>query len=282
MAIHRPAGTAILGLAGLGAGALGVLTATKIRDDRYVDGLWRLLDQAERGDEPFTEERVAGLPDPARRYFLHAIQPGTRLASRLHWRYAGHMKPGPKLPWMALRAEQILVKERGFVWRAWARTGPLVVTASDHYLDGAGRMRLALYGLVPVVTASGPDLAKSARARLLIEGCALPSAFLPGPHVRIAGIDASRFKVLVRLQGEVTPLTLTVDQDGRLRELVLERWGNLTTDGSYRSIPYGCTVEGERTVGGYTIPSNIAGGWWYGTERYLEVMRLRVTWAELA
>jgi hypothetical protein len=199
---------------GLGAGAFSVLTALKVRDDRYVDGIWQSLEQSASQDEPFTEEMVAGLPEPARRYFLHAIQPGTRLASRLHWNYSGRMKPGKGLPWMTLRAAQILAKERGFVWKARARKGPLVVTAADHYLDGEGRMRIALFGLVPVVNATGPDLSKSALARLLIEGCALPSALLPGPHVQIAGIDASRFKVMVSLHGEVTPLTLTVDQEG--------------------------------------------------------------------
>jgi hypothetical protein len=191
------------------------------------------------------------------------------------------MKPGKGMPWMSLRAEQILVKERGFVWKARVRKGPLIVTAADHYPDGAGRMRIALFGLVPVVNATGPDLSKSALARLLIEGCALPSAPLPGPHVRIEGIDASRFKVMVSLRGEVTPLTLTVDQEGRLKELVLERWGNLTADGSYRYIPYGCTVDEERTFGAYTIPTRMVAGWWYGTEQYLEVIRLSVNWAQL-
>jgi hypothetical protein len=35
------------------------------------------------------------------------------------------------------------------------------------------------------------------------------------------------------------------------------------------------------TFGGYTIPSRMAGGWWYGTVQYLEVIRLRVNWAQL-
>ncbi|MEX0822043.1 MAG: hypothetical protein WD021_07845 [Rhodothermales bacterium] len=32
--------------------------------------------------------------------------------------------------------------------------------------------------------------------------------------------------------------------------------------------PYGFEVEEERTFGGYTIPSRIRGGWWYGTDRF--------------
>lgn len=120
---------------GLGIGGLGVLAAIKHRDDRYVEGIWRSLEQSGGRGEPFTEEMISDLPDPARRYFLHAIKPGTPLASKLHWRYSGSMRPGKGMPWMSLRARQILVKERGFVWKARASKGPLVLTASDHYLS---------------------------------------------------------------------------------------------------------------------------------------------------
>ena len=268
-------------LAGLGAGGLAVLAAVKVRDDRHVDEIWRSLEQSGTTGELFTEEMVSGLPDPARRYFLHAIRPGTPLAPRIHFGYHGSMKPGKQMPWMSLTVEQIAAKERGFVWKARARSGALVLTAADHYLDGNGRMRIALFGLVPVVNATGPDLSRSALARLLIEGLLLPSSLLPGPHVQVEGIDESRFKVTVRLHGETTPITLTVDPEGRLKEIVMERWGNLTDDGSYRYIPYGATVQEEGTFGGYAIPSHISVGWWYGTDRYEEVIRLALDWAEM-
>ena len=68
-----------------------------------------------------------------------------------------------------------------------------------------------------------------------------------------------------------------MDGDGRLTsDSVLQRWGNLTEDGSYRYIPYGGVVEEERTFGGYTIPTRLTGGWWYGTDQYVEVIKLRV------
>jgi hypothetical protein len=277
----RAPGTAATIILGLSVGMLGLLTALKRRDERYVDGIRRALDASTSEAEPgrFSEEMVAGLPDPARRYFLHAIRPGTPLASHLYWHYTASMQPGRGMPWMALEAEQILVKEHGFVWKATARKGPLVVTVRDHYRDGEGRMRVALFGLVPVVNASGHDVAKSALGRLLIEGAGLPSAFLPGPHVRVDGVDDSHFTVTMSLHGETSPITLTVDPDGRLVEVAMQRWGNLTEDGSYQYIPYGIRATEERAFGGYTIPTRLAGGWWYGADNYLEVIRLNVDWA---
>ena len=62
----------------------------------------------------------------------------------------------------------------------------------------------------------------------------------------------------------------------------MQRWGNITGDGSYRSIPYGFTTGGEQTFGGYTIPDHLRIGWWFGTEQYLEVIRLHIDWARYA
>ncbi len=274
-------GTVGKAVAALGMGALAALVAVKVRDDRHVDEIWRSLEQSGTTGELFSEGMVSALPDPARRYFLHAIRPGTPLAPRVHVGYHGSMKPGRQMPWMSLAVEQIVAKERGFVWKATARSGPLILTAADRFLDGNGRMRIALFGLIPVVNATGPDLSRSALGRLLIESLLLPSTLLPGPNVQIEGIDESRFKATVRLHGEATPLTLTVDPEGRLKEIAMNRWGNLTEEGSYQYIPYGATIAEEATFGGYTVPSWISVGWWYGTDRYEEAIRLELDWAEM-
>lgn len=268
-----------LAAAGLCASALGLLIVNKLRDDDYVSGIRRSLEHARERDGVFTEEMVAGLPEPARRYFLHAIQPGTPLASRLHWRYSGSLRPNERMPWLSLRADQILVKERGFVWRARAWKGPLLLTASDHYQDGRGRMRIALFGLIPIINATGPDVSKSALARLLVEGIALPSMLLPGPHVQIDPVDDTHFAAKIHLYGETTPVTIAVDSEGQPREVTLPRWGNATDDQTYRYIPYGATITEGRAFGGYTIPTRITAGWWYGTERYQDAIRISVEWA---
>jgi hypothetical protein len=49
---------------------------------------------------------------------------------------------------------------------------------------------------------------------------------------------------------------------------VLPRWGDKTESGEYAAIPFGVKALEEATFAGYTIPSHIRGGWWYGTPRY--------------
>ena len=49
--------------------------------------------------------------------------------------------------------------------------------------------------------------------------------------------------------------------------LTMQRYGNVGVP-RWQHIPYGFSMEEEATFGGYTIPSKIRGGWWFGTERY--------------
>ena len=262
-------------LGALLAGLLA-LVVRKVRVDRDVAQAWAALTESPPDGRRFSAGMVDGLPEPARRYFLRAIDEGTPIATQLHWTYGGTIRPSKDLPWMELEAEQILVKERGFVWKALTRQGPVVVTAADQYFGGEGKMRINLFGLIPIVDAAGPDISRSARGPLLLEGVALPSMFLPGPNTRIESVDDSRFTVTITLDGEETPITLTVDEDGRLQSMEMQRWGNVTADGSFRYIPYGGTVADEWLVDGYTIPSTLSAGWWYGTDDYLEVVRIKV------
>ncbi|MGI5836597.1 MAG: DUF6544 family protein [Chloroflexota bacterium] len=264
----------------LGVSGLAILAGIKMSDDRYVDGIWQYLEVQPKGERVFTEEMVADLPDPAKRFFLHSIRPGMRIPSKFHWGYSGELKPGKELPWLSLKAEQILVKDVGFMWKARAGKGPLQVTAADHYLEGEGRMRISLFGLIPIINATDADISRSALGRLVVENISIPGAFLPSDNVQIEGIDQDRFQVTVSLQGETIPITITVDEEGRAKEFTMQRWGDQTDDGSYRYIPYGGTISGEQTFEGYTIPSKLAIGWWYGTERYEEAIRFEVDWAE--
>lgn len=253
----------------------------KIRDARYVSGIEAALNGRQPLEGVFTVDMIERLPDPAKRYFLHSIAPGTPLANRLRWSYTGEMKPGENMPWMSISARQVIVADRGFLWKVRARRGPFSVTGTDHYLDGCSRMRIQLFGVIPVVNASDEQVKKSAMGRLLIERFAIPSSFLPGEDVVIEAVDDSSFRVVISHRGESTAVTLTVDEDGRLQSILMPRWGNLTRDGSYQYIPYGATVSGDVTFGGYTIPTHARVGWHFGTSDYLEVVRLEVQEAQL-
>jgi hypothetical protein len=65
-------------------------------------------------------------------------------------------------------------------------------------------------------------------------------------------------------------------QSGELRTLQIERWSDLTDNGSYAWIPFAAQVTAERAFGDYTIPSEVQAMWWSGTEREFAFFRATV------
>jgi hypothetical protein len=267
----RWAGLTLLGLA---AGTLGSLVALRRGGDRAVQRVWRDLERMPRDAGVFSAALVEGLPDPARRYFLHAIRPGTPLATRVRLVQAGSLRIGEE--WAPFTAEQVLVPGTGFAWKVKARVRGLPVTGADTYAHGEGRMRMLLLGLVPVVDATGPELSRSAVGRLVGESMWLPSAWLPRAGATVEPVDADRFAVTTTVDGETTRVVTTVDAQGRLIDAAFPRYGNYTPDKHFQYIPFGGPYypAEERTFGGYTVPARIRAGWWYGTPRFREDFRI--------
>ncbi|MCK5243547.1 hypothetical protein KAR34_13950 [bacterium] len=260
----------LVGILFLTIALLGVL---RIVDNSRMNRIWSSLQVSGEPEKVFSPEMVGGLPAVAQRYLLHAIQPGTPLARRVELKMSGMLKPKEDATWMPLQATQILTPGRGFIWKAKAKAvGPVFMRVTDYYTDGKGRIRVALLGLLPVVNASNPDIVKSAAGRFLGESVWLPTAFLPQYGAVWQEVDSLHAKVTLTIDELSAALTLTIDEEGRLKEVVLLRW----KDDLKQFVPFGVVIEEEREFGGYTIPSQLRGGWQYGTDRYREFFRFTI------
>jgi hypothetical protein len=250
-------GIIILVIAGILILAIAVLAVLRFVDNSRMNRIRSSLQVSGEPDKVFSSEMVGGLPDLAQRYLLHAIQPGKPLARRVELKMSGMLKPKEDAPWMPLQADQILTPERGFIWKAKAKAaGPVFMNVTDHYAAGEGRMRVALFGLLPMVNVSNQDIAKSGAGRLM----------------GWQKVDSLHAKVTLTIDDLTTTLTLTIDEQGRLKEVVLPRW----KDDVKEFVPFGVVIKEEREFDGYTIPSQLHGGWWYGTERYSEFLRFTI------
>ena len=253
----------VAGLVTLTGVALGIRRAAARR--RWTD-LTRTLRRPPAA-AVFTDDLLRGLPGPARRYLRHAIAPETPLARSVTLHLSGRMRPSPDAERVDLVAEQVLAPPRGFVWEARAKFGPVPVRVRDHYLSGAGEVQVEALGVIPVGGDRGPEVTRSSRHRLAAEAVWMPAALVPGLWTTWEEMDETCACVTLIVDGEAVPLTLSVDDAGRLREITLMRYGDVGVE-DFQLIPYGFRVEAERTFGGYTIPSRVRGGWWYGTERF--------------
>lgn len=229
-------------------------------------------------DDPrvFDEEMVAGLPEPARRYFTYAIRPGAPLLPVVEIEMTGHFSLGTKDDprYQPMEARQILAAPEGFVW-AMKTAGGMPVAGSDSGLW----TRFRIFVLLPVARAGGdPDHARSAFGRYVSEAVIWsPAAVLPGPGVIWTEVDDDTARVTVR-RGELSQaVDVTVDAEGRPEVVSFERWTNANPEKAYRLQPFGAVVSDVREVGGYRLPFHAEAGNMFGTDDYFPFFIADVT-----
>jgi hypothetical protein len=252
----------------------------QIRASQEVSNIWRSLESPPT-QQNFTPDMVAELPEPVQRYFFHAIAPETPLATSVQLTLSGSIRLAPDQDWMPLQAEEML-STKGFVWKATAGQSMMQMRGADYYTTGKGRMRFSLWWLIPVVNASSPDVIRSGIGRWAGEYFWLPSALLPQYGVNWQAIGPHTIQARLKADGEAITLTFAIDDQGRLLRGTLPRWGDRTEDGQYAEIPFGGEHQAEQTFSGYTIPSQMGAGWWIGTDRYFEFIRVTVEQAQFS
>lgn len=225
-----------------------------------LDALWESAISQER---VFSPDDVAHLPDAARLHLEHAIALGTAIASAVRLKMHGEIK---LKSWIPFTAEQVVCWDHGFIWSATAWMNRLPIVGSDRIIDGIGAMQWKLLGLFPVMIGTGADITRSAAGRFHTELMLLPSALCLS-DVTWSSLEASHLHASFMAQGEQAELDLTIDQTGRLKTVKMPRWGN-PEGAEHHYVDFGAIVEEEGTFCGYTIPTRLRVGWYFGTERF--------------
>ncbi|MFF0990848.1 DUF6544 family protein [Kocuria nitroreducens] len=214
---------------------------------------------------PVSTAAIAGLPEPARRWLGRAVPPGTPAWAVAELSMRGEIRLGGS--WCTFSARQIIAPGIGFVWAARTRVLGLPVAGYDRYGPGGGELRWRLLGLVPVLSAAGPDITRSAAGRLAGEAVTVPPACLgaawsegPSPDTAVMSwvLDGEREDALVR-----------VDPEGRIQGLSMQRWGDPDGTG-YGRHPFGVSLSGETDVAGVRVATVLRAGWAWGTDRQAE------------
>ncbi len=228
------------------------------RAARRVSATWHALATGDPGRPPVDPAVVAALPDPARRWLTRAAAPGLPARDTVVLAMHGRIRVGR---WCPFTARQVIAARRGYVWAANPRLGPVPMQGYDLYADGAGAMRWRLAGVVPLVTADGADVSRSAAGRLAAEIVLTPAAAL-GPGVRWEPVDAERAvaRVTVAGTGAEYPVTVEVDPAGALRSVRLPRWGDPAGRG-YAEHEFVVRCAGEHQANGYRLPARFTAGW---------------------
>ena len=224
----------------------------------------------------FDPERLAGLPEPARRYFAYTIEPGTPLLPVAIIEMTGEFSLGTKDDprYQPMEARQILAVPEGFVW-SMRTQGGMPVSGSD----SGSWTRFRIFGLIPVGRLGGdPDHTRSAFGRYVAEASIwAPAALMPGPGVRWSVLDDDTARVTIA-RGELEQaVDITVDSQGRPVEVSFQRWSDANPDRVHRLQPFGAVMSDFREVDGYRLPFRVEAGNMFGTEDYFPFFLADVT-----
>jgi hypothetical protein len=131
-------------------------------------------------------------------------------------------------------------------------------------------MEFRLHGLIPVARAAGPDTMRSAAGRLAAETVAwLPQAVSPQAGAPWTGHDDHRAVVTVDTPIGPVDVEVTVDDEGRLETIDLQRW-NASIDQPAEQ-PFGADLGDDfETTAGVRIAGSGAVGWGHGTSEWPE------------
>ncbi len=267
----------------LSTGALGALAGRyylKWRDDRLMVQRTRAELAAIRGGkETFHEGLTASLPEPVRRYFRHAIAPGTRLTRRVELEMNGQFNASSEGDrWLPMQARQVLAPGAGFVWEATVGSGFMTLRGADTLKDDDSLVAFWLHRLIPMVRESAsPDLVRSAWGRAIEEYMWNPAGLLLDDTIQWEAPDDHTIRFSVQRLDFRQEVTMTLDATGRVIEVVAPRWGNVNDGKTYELIPFGGTLEADTTFNGFTIPSSLTVGWHFGTERYRPFFKATIT-----
>lgn len=226
----------------------------------------------------FDEVEVAAVDEPVRRYFCAAIAQGTPLSRAARLRMRGSIKFGKR--WVPFRAEELLAPLHGYYWPAKVAGG--LLRGSDAYVDGEASMLWKVLGVVPILRASGSDVARSATGRAVAEGVWLPTALLPRYGVGWRAEDDEHLVADIPINGEQVTLHVTIDSGGRVRSDHLDRWSDPDGTGTFGWVPFGVEPTTSRTFPcGITMPAEGSGGWFHGTDRWQQGEFMRYSISEL-
>lgn len=208
----------------------------------------------------FTADRVADLPEPARRYFTFAIMEGTPLYTVAQIEMQGQFSLGSKdAPnYMNMEASQVLAAPIGFVWKMSSGSGLMAMSGSD----GGHWTRFWLAGLAPVARFGGDlDHTRSAFGRYVAEAAFwTPAALLPSPHVTWDSVDENTARYTMTHEGIVQSVDVTVDAESRPIVVQFQRWNDADPKDVHRLQPFGGFLSNFREVQGFRVPMHVEAG----------------------
>ncbi|MCA1781607.1 MAG: hypothetical protein LC679_05330 [Intrasporangiaceae bacterium] len=214
------------GLAGVVVAATTGIRIGRNAFERRIDAeIDSVLGQGSVGARaPVSEEDLATLPEPVRRWLRWSGVVGRPIPSTVRLRQEGELRIGGR-GWIPFTAQEYYsTASPAFVWKARITMASGVeVVGKDSYLDGRGALEMRLLGVVPVARDSGPAVDEADLLRFLNEIMWFPAGALI-PEITWEPVDDGSARATMTHGAASGTATFFFDAQGRLTNMVADRY----------------------------------------------------------
>lgn len=182
---------------------------------------------------PVTDDDLAPLPEPARRWMRAGGVVGRPRTWSFRVQFRGEFRLRPDKPWMPCEAWQYTCAiEPARIYAMRIDMNPVLpVFGTDTYLRGRGRMLGKALGLITVADGAGPEFDIGELSTYLNDAVMLAPSTLLVPAVTWAAVDDRSFDVTIHDAGLTSTARVWLDADDRVVDF--------RTDDRYADLPGG-------------------------------------------
>lgn len=229
-----------------------------------------------------SDAELVRLPEPVQRYLVSAVVAGAPYPQEYRARFRGRLRSGPDAPWMPVEIEQVSFTEpptRLFFLRATMKGLPVI--GLHRLVDGHATMDIRLFGLFPVMRASGPEMDRAESVTLLNDMAVLAPATLLDTAIAWRQLSFDSVAATFRHAGRTVHATLVFGSSGRLNDFVSDDRLAASPDGrTFTPMRWSTPVRDYITFGPHELASRGAARWHAreGAYDYAQFETLDVEW----
>lgn len=213
--------------------------------------------------EVVTEDDLARLPEPVRRYVRRSGAVGQPRVTGYRAEWSGRIRANPDEPWMEFTAEQhnfVEAPARFFFMRA--RRSGLPVHVLHVFRDASASMEARLLAAFTMVDVSGPELTTAETVTLLNDLSILAPGALVDPSIGWEPMDDRSARVEYTVGPNTVSAVLYFDDDGALVDFVSEDRSAASDDGTeFIRQRWSTPLSDYRSFGPWTVAGHGEGRW---------------------
>lgn len=180
-----------------------------------------------------TDEDLAHLPDPVRRYVRLSGAVGQPRVNHFASTWRGRIRGTPEDPWMEFTARQHnFIDGPARLYLMDARRGAFPVDVFHVFREGAATMRVRLLSLFPLVSAAGPELTKAESVTLFNDLCVLAPGALVDHAIEWHALDGRTVEARYTVGENTVGATLCFNVAHELVDFVSDDRLAASADGS--------------------------------------------------